>query len=59
MSIVNSEEIKELYVALINRYCNAHYETIRAHLIYRYGYNQFRDMQKKAFEMIFTGVTHE
>lgn len=46
-----NSEIKELHLSLQARW-NDHYESLREKLINKYGYDKFRAIQKKAFELI-------
>lgn len=45
------EEITALYEAIISKF-SYKYEELRAHLIFKHGYEKFREMQKLAFERI-------
>jgi hypothetical protein len=55
MSVVEQfhEEIVELYYDLITP--RSAYETTRAFLIFRYGYDTFRDIQSECFKLIGSG----
>jgi hypothetical protein len=46
------EEVRGLYHALTGS-DRRFYEITRNDLIWKYGYDEFREMQKKAFELIF------
>lgn len=47
---------KELALYLGGEYSKCRYEELRAEIISRYGYNKFRDIQSRAFELICAGL---